>query len=182
MERISIRLTGVFILLIFLLGFLGYFSFFKSINFIEKEMGPFTVAYIEYTGPYQEAEAIMEEVCNHLLADEITLIKEFGVFYDNPREVRESELRSMVGCIIEGEDIKKISNSSEKYQIQVIPKKLSVLTEFPYKNQMSILFGVMKIYPALEEYLIENEYVRTPIMEIYDLQNGKITYLTEVAE
>ncbi len=181
MRRISIRLTGVFILLILLLSFLGYFSFFASINFIEKEVGPFTIAYEEYIGPYQETGQIIDKIYYQLLDEGIITTKGFGVFYDNPREVRGSELRSIVGCIIE-EDITKLSNSSENYQVQIIDRKLNILTEFPYKNEMSILFGIMKVYPALEEYIRKNEYISTPIMEIYDLPNGKITYLTEVAK
>jgi hypothetical protein len=47
---------------------------------------------------------------------------------------------------------------------------------------MSILVGLMKVYPALEKYTKENGYAGGAIMEIYDVPNKKIIYRQELLE
>ena len=42
------------------------------------------------------------------------------------------------------------------------------------------MIGIMKVYPALNNYIKANGYSEEgPIMEIYDLPNNKIRYLKE---
>ena len=44
------------------------------------------------------------------------------------------------------------------------------------------MFGIMKVYPALDKYLKEHKYSDSPIMEIYDVPNKKIIYRKEIIE
>ena len=52
------------------------------------------------------------------------------------------------------------------------------MTEFPFTNPASILFGIAKAYPALNKYMKENKIDDTTYaMEIYDIPGKKIIYL-----
>ena len=57
-----------------------------------------------------------------------------------------------------------------------IPKENSIVTVFPYRNKVSIIIGVYKVYPKLDEYIKNNNYEENPILEIYDRENEKIYY------
>ncbi|MDR0874503.1 MAG: hypothetical protein LBN27_13735, partial [Prevotellaceae bacterium] len=55
-----------------------------------------------------------------------------------------------------------------------------VVTEFPFKGGMSIMVGLMKVYPALAKYIESQNLKDSPIMEIYDVQNKVVIYRKEV--
>jgi predicted XRE-type DNA-binding protein len=49
--------------------------------------------------------------------------------------------------------------------------------EFPYKNSFSIIAGIIKVYPKIEQYIQDNNLKTNEIMEIYDVPSNKIIYL-----
>jgi len=104
----------------------------------------------------------------------------FGLYYDNPRDVAKESLRSVVGCIIDVGDSNNLSNVEEKYSVSEYPWSKSVIAEFPYKGSMSIMVGMMRVYPKLNKYFEAKNYTQTPIMEIYDQPNEKIQYVASV--
>jgi hypothetical protein len=114
-----------------------------------------------------------------LLNEKSATTKGFGIYYDNPKEVEKSKLRSEVGCIVEGLDSAAIANLAQKYNVKILPKSNCVVTEFPYKGMMSVMVGIMKVYPALEKYCKQNGLANSHIMEIYDIQNKLIVYRRE---
>ena len=121
---------------------------------------------------YKQTPAVSDKVYYSLLNDYgIATTKGFGIYYDNPKEVEKSKLRSEIGCIVENLDSVTIDKLSNKFQIKTQPFKNYITTEFPFKGKLSVMFGIMKVYPALEKYLKEHKYSDSPIMEIYDVPN-----------
>lgn len=41
----------------------------------------------------------------------------------------------------------------------------------------TIIIGIMKVYPAINKYIIEKKYQYNEIMELYDTPNKKIFYI-----
>jgi DNA gyrase inhibitor GyrI len=159
-------------------AWLGAFS---KLEFQVKEQGGELVVYEDITGDYSKSAKVMDRVYYSLLNDHaITTSRGFGIYFDNPREVEKSKLRSQAGCIIEEADIEKISflpvNS------MVLPAKNYLVTEFPYKNQASVIVALMKVYPAMNRYVQENNIRMGAVTEIYDIPNKKITYRAEILE
>lgn len=60
---------------------------------------------------------------------------------------------------------------------------MSMVAEFPIKNSVSYMAGVIKVYPALKKYMIAKGYSsEVPVMELYDMVAKKIYYVIEITK
>ncbi len=171
----------VTILLIVAIVFIYYGGFNKIPCHIEKQGGE-KLVYKQMTGDYAKSAKLMDEIYYSLLNDyDIETYKGFGIYYDNPKNVEKSKLRSEIGCIIEDKDSSKLTQITEGLSIKTFPERSYIVTEFPGKGKLSIFFGIMKVYPAIEKFVEKNGYKQEgPIMEIYDVPNKKIVYRKEI--
>jgi len=182
MKTLKILLTVVLALLAVIAIIYGYNGGFKKVLFREVEQGGEILVYQEFVGDYQQSGAKMDKVYSSLLNDyKIETYRGFGIYYDNPEKVEKSKLRSELGCILESRDSSKIPVLEKNFKIKICPKGNYLVTDFPFMGKLSIMIGIMKVYPALTQHLKDNGYSQTgPIMEIYDTPNKKITYRTEI--
>ncbi len=180
MKVMKIVLIVLAALVVLVIAVYAYYGGFKEISFkIENQGGEFVV-YENLTGDYSQSPKVSDRVYYTLLNDEkIETTKGIGIYYDNPKEVAKENLRSEIGCIVENADSSTLTRLSEKYQVKTLPQSEFVVAEFPFKGKLSILFGIMKVYPALDKFCKENGYIESPITEIYDVPNKKIIYRKE---
>ncbi len=173
------KVIGVLVVIIAIIILaLSYYGLFAKIEIGNKETGPFWLVYEKHIGDYSKTGAIMDKVFNELLNDEsIKTTRGFGLYYDNPKNVEEEKLRSIVGCILEDSDEDKVPFLEKRYNVKKFPQSDSIVAQFPFKGMLSILVGVFKVYPKLGEYIERNNYPKTPIMELYDITNEQITYI-----
>jgi len=167
---------------VLLMGYLYYMGFFNKIEITEKEMGPYKVVFKEHIGDYKETGKIMDEIYYSLLDDDVETYKGFGIYYDDPKVVEKDKLRSIAGSIIEEKDYDKIDKLKDKSDIKTIDKTRSITTEFPFRNKMSVIFSLMKVYPELNKYIDSKGYKKGDVMEVYDVPNKKINYVAEIVE
>lgn len=167
----------VIIVIAALSGLYFYYGGFYDIKIRTEMTGGETIVYKKVTGDYKQTPSVTDEVYDYLLNQcKIKTYKGFGVFYDNPKNVKKEELRSEVGCIIEPEDVHKLDTTCCMYEVKQLPYKQSIVTEFPYKGGVSIIIGLIKVYPQLENYVKKHNLPDTPIIEIYDIPNKKVIY------
>jgi hypothetical protein len=83
---------------------------------------------------------------------------------------------------VENADSVTIAKLSMKYQVKILPESKYIVTEFPFKGGMSIMVGIMKVYPAIAKYIEKKDLKDGYIMEIYDCPNKIITYRKEIIE
>ncbi len=172
-------LLGIFIVV--LGAYMGYLGFFNSVDFTIREMGPYQLVYREHRGDYSGTGVIQKEIYKALLNDEkIRTTRGFGIYYDDPRQVKKENLRSIAGCILEEKDYQNIESLKKKYSIMEFHKTRAVVTEFPFRGRGSILAGVLKVYPRLDEYTKERGYAPAPVMEIYNVPEKKIIYIMPI--
>ena len=151
---------------------------FYRVEASEKMTGPYTLVYLEHRGDYAKAGQIQMEVYNRLLAEHaIKTTKGFGIYYDNPANVKKEDLRSEVGCILEPADESKAALLEGKFRVKKLEQKISVIAEHPFTNPASIMLGIMKAYPAMSKYAKEKGMEFTYSMEIYDVPEKKTLYL-----
>lgn len=168
--------AAVIILIILIL--LSRYGLFTSVKITEKSVGPYVLIYSKHIGDYKNVGPVMDKLYNDLNDTySIETTKGFGLYYDNPREVSKDQLRSIVGCIVEGKTIDELNHLDGKYGVKEYPVSNSVVVEFPFTGKISIIFGVIKVYPKLSEYIIEKNYIHPPIMELYDQPNEIIQYI-----
>jgi DNA gyrase inhibitor GyrI len=169
-------ITGVL-----LVGSYAYYGGFKTIVFTTEEQGGETVVYEEMTGDYSQTPKVSDKIYQSLLNDEkIATTKGIGIYYDDPKVVEKSKLRSDIGCIIEGVDSATVAQLAQKYRVKTLPKTRCLVTEFPYRGMMSVMIGVMRVYPAFEKYCSQNGLPENFVTEIYDVPNKKIIYRREI--
>lgn len=145
----------------------------KLINF-DREL----MVYKDLKGSYKESGVVSDEVYlelkNSFSAD---TYRGVGLYYDNPQEVPTDQLRSEIGCILENKDLIKVDKIKSKLKIREIEGGSSPTVEFPYRGRISVIIGVLKIYPVINRYKKENsEFKDSPILEIWDVPNKKIIY------
>jgi len=183
MKFLKIFLAIIVVLLVAVLGFYGYYGGFNDISFTTETQGGETVVYEKVTGDYSQTPVYTDKIYNSLLnEDKIETTRGFGIFYNNPKNTDVDKLRSEVGCILDIEmDSLQRAHLSQKYNLKTLPKAKYIVTEFPYKGSVSIMVGIFKIYPALENYSKENNIATAgPVTEIYDVPNMKIIYRQEI--
>lgn len=163
-----------------LIGGLFYFGILEEVTITEQEIGPLKIVYETYIGDYKDVGVIQDKIYSSLVNDGINTTKSFGIYYDNPKIVEKEMLRSEVGVIVEEIDYSKILALRGKYNVRDIPKSKNVVATFPYRNKYSIMLGVFKVYPKLNNYLEEKDYKSSPAIEIYDKENQRIVYLFEI--
>lgn len=182
MKTFQIIIIVVAAIVAIVLGFAAYWGAFKSIQFSVVEQGGEPLVYEEMTGDYRQSGVVMDRVYYSLLNDyKIETFKGFGIYYDNPQKVETSKLRSELGCILEESDIHRLNELEGNFKIKTYPKGKYVVAEFPYKGKLSVIFGIMKVYPALNKYIKANGLNEEgAIMEIYDTPGKKIIYRKEL--
>ncbi|MCG8696974.1 MAG: GyrI-like domain-containing protein [Bacteroidales bacterium] len=173
----TVLIIIVCIVLVFVVIY-AYQGGFKSIQVESITAGGETFVYKNLTGEYKNSAVTMDEIYYKLLNEyKIETYKGCGIYYDNPKKVEKSKLRCDAGCIVESKDLSKISELEGVYDVKELPKQEYVTASFPYKNKMSIIFGIMKVYPALKKYAIKNNLDEDgPVIEIYDVPNKRIVY------
>lgn len=156
------------LLIVIIVGFAAYSGFFATVEIVEKEVGPYTFVGKEYMGNYKNSGAHQDSIYKDLLSKNFDVDEGFGIYRDDPEEVPEDECRFMVGCVLSDKDtIRKVELKKAGYIIQRMHVTNSMVVEFPYKNTMSIFASVMKVYPALDEYINKKGYQPLESLEIY---------------
>lgn len=184
MKILKIVLIVIAVLITIVVVAYIYYGGLSKVVVKEEVQGGEVLAYEEVVGDYAQSGKFTDKVYYTLLNNEgIATTKGFGVFYDDPQQVERSKLRSEVGCIVEGLDSIQIAKLADKYKVRIYPKGSYITTEFPFKGHMSIMIGLMKVYPQIDKYIKEHSISdKGAIMEIYDVPNKKIIYRKEIAK
>jgi len=185
MKVLKIILIIVAVLLVTLVAVYAYYGGFEKVEIKIERAGGETIVYEEMTGDYAKTgEVTNNKVYYALLNDSVETYKGIGIFYDDPKKVAKENLRYEAGCILENNiDSAKLEILKEKYKIKTLPEKEYLVSEFPFKGMMSVLVGIMKVYPAVDKYL-EGKNIKKAdaMMEIYDVPNKKLYYRMEMEE
>lgn len=170
--------VGFFILSVVVIGLTAYYGGFHDIKIDKKMTGPYVFVYEPYQGDYTIAGDVFEKVCSELENDfSVKTWRGAGIYFYDPEKVDVENLRSEIGCLLEGDDLNKIEKIKKRYQVKNIPLELSIIASFPYTNTFSVAFGAMRVYPELKRYIKEYNIKQGPVMEIYDIRNEKIEYI-----
>ena len=180
--KIALIILGLVV--IFLAALFIYYGGLRRVEFNIAKQGGETLVYVEQTGDYSKSAGPIDKMCYSLLNEEgIETFRGFGIFYDNPQKVEKSRLRSEVGNILEDPDPAILKKLEGKYNIKTLPEKEYIVTEFPYRGKLSVMMGIMKVYPAMNRFVKENGFDEDGwVMEIYDMPGKKIVYRKEMVK
>lgn len=178
LKKVLIIIAAIIFIIV---GYLGYSGFFASVEITEGEVGPYKFVGKEYVGDYRYSGEKQDSIYKDLTAKGFELTEGFGIYRDDPKKVAVEQLRSMVGSVLPEKYNDRIPElEREGYIIQDMGKTKSVIVEFPYKNNLSIIASVLKVYPKLNVYFTEKGYESVPSLEIYT--RDKIIISMEIKE
>ncbi|MCW5514759.1 GyrI-like domain-containing protein [Muriicola sp. Z0-33] len=179
--KITLLIIGSLLLVLFLIY--GYYGGFYPVRAEIQQKGGEVLVYQKMTGDYAQSPDVSDKVYNKLLREyNITTTRGFGIYYDHPKTTDKDSLRADVGCILES-DFEKVEHLRADFEVKEYPNDNYLVADFPFKGMPSVIFGIMKVYPALNTYVEENGYdPNTPVMEIWDLSNNKIEYRKELVK
>ncbi|MBN3032891.1 MAG: GyrI-like domain-containing protein [Candidatus Saganbacteria bacterium] len=162
-------------------GFLAYLGYFSSPNVREAKMGPYTIVYESFTGPYAQTGPVFARVHKAVTAAGIKAGQGLGIYYDDPSKVPAGKLRSDCGVVIGAKDLRK-ARALKQFKVKRLPASRCAVAEFPIRNTLSYMIGPMKAYPALMKYLQEKNYKMAAAYELYDEGHKKIFFVFALAE
>ncbi len=168
------------ILIIAILGYVGYSGIFSSVKVEEKEIGPYQLAFIERYGDYSKSGKFIDSIRKIIEKQNVKYSETFGIYYDNPQRKKVDSLHSIIGCILnEADSLKFAELTRNGIRIEKMGQTKAMVAEFPFRTSLSIMFGIMKAYPAINEYAASHNFQLMPSMEIYS--DGKILYTMEIS-
>jgi DNA gyrase inhibitor GyrI len=155
-----------FVLFMGLIGAAWYMGAFSSVNISTGEKGPYYFVYLEHQGPYYQIMNKIEQVEKYLVDNKIEFLNAAGVYFDDPAQIPEGDLKSYGGFIIsDSVDVE------EPYKFEKINKRNVIIASI----EAHPMIAPLKVYPAFHEWLDNNsnmEIVAPPI-ELY-LPDGKV--------
>ncbi|MCU0822480.1 MAG: GyrI-like domain-containing protein [Spirochaetes bacterium] len=175
------KIIGILVVVIsIVLLVLAYFGLFVPIKISEETVGPFWLVYEKYTGDYKNVGPVMDKLYYDLKKDGIETSRGFGIYYDNPEKVDKDKLRSAVGCILENKDESKLDGLKKKYNAIQYPASNCAIVRFPFNGTLSIIIGIMRVYPKLGKYMKDHNYPEAPFIEIYNEAGEEIQYIAPI--
>lgn len=182
MKIIGIIVAVVVALALVVIIFLGYMGMFGKPEVTIKAMGPYTLVYETFVGPYQETGKLFDQVYQDLKQVGIETTNGIGIYYDDPRQVDKNQLRSDCGSVINEVDLPKLAALNDKYKTKVLNKRDSLVADFPIRNNLSYMLGPIKAYPALMQAAKERNLTLDTPYEFYDMTAKIIYYVAPVKE
>ena len=192
-------LFGFIVLIVALIfSVAAYYGGFKKIDLSIDVQGGELLIFKSKTGDYKNSGKVMDEIYESLIKDfDITSYKGFadtgdlclyyqmrcgnGPVFNSNGGCCFDMLRYDAGCIIGKQDSSTIIKLKERFEVAECPKKRYLIAEFPYKGKISVIMGVIKVYPAITKYLSNQGLpLNGSVMEIYDIPCKKIIYRKEL--
>lgn len=169
------------VLAVLVFALLAYMGMVFPLKVYESKMGPYTIAYESFTGPYAQTGPAFDKVHQALKAEGIEAVRGLGIYYDDPAKVAAEKLRSDCGIVIEEKEMAKFNRVRRKFKIKLIRQKECLVVEFPIRNVLSYMLGPIRAYPALTKYAEEKGYKFGMAYELYDEPQKKIFFVMEIA-
>ncbi|MCU0641345.1 MAG: hypothetical protein MUC35_04575 [Candidatus Margulisbacteria bacterium] len=173
-------LIAILALALVIVVWLVYMGVFTKLTVTEREIGPYTLVYEEYVGPYSDTGRVIQRVYDGCTQEGVMTTKGFGIYLTSPKETAWDKSRSEIGCVLEPQDLGKARMLARKFRLKVWPKTKCLVTEFPIKNNFSYMIGPMKAYPELNKAMETRKLKLGTCMELYDLPAKKTLFIFKV--
>ncbi|MDR0972335.1 MAG: GyrI-like domain-containing protein [Bacteroidales bacterium] len=177
MSSVKKIIIWIITLAIIFAGLYAYFGGFNKIEIKTLNYGGEKIISKPLKGDISAVGELSNSIAEELSSEyDITNYKKVVIYYNN-QEDEASNLKADVGCLAEDVSHNRLEQASKTFELKTIPKREYLVIEFPYRGYFSSIIGKRRVYPKIEEYLLNNNYAEnTPLIEIYDSEKGIITY------
>lgn len=131
---------------------LAYNGLFRTVEVTEKAVPFYSLMTLDFKGPYHEIGHTFEELSAK--CDQAGVAKNLiGIYFDNPDEVPEENLRSKACVIANNADSLKLAKLGCK--AYHLPGGDAMTVNWNYTNGIEMMIGIIKSYSALGEYSVK---------------------------
>ncbi len=155
-------LITIGILAAILISVLAYEGLFKKAVAFEGEEGGYMLIGIDHKGAYKNIGNVFEKLRTSASAVGLKNPKFAGVYFDDPKTVKEENLRSLAGVIVENDGDAQKLMKIEGARAFAIEKGHAVICDMKTKDFVSMIIAIMKAYPALGEYAEKHPFKTAP--------------------
>lgn len=153
-------------------GYLAYrWGLWQPVEVAETTVGPVVCIYKDYVGPYHNVgnaiTAVRCAVVEHRpFSEGGGRLRNFGCYYDKPRDVPPEKCRASVGVMLWGgaqdgmseADLKKQADTINQepwvkdnlLKAVVLPASRYAFCDLPFYGQLSLIIGIWRAYSKLE--------------------------------
>jgi hypothetical protein len=172
-----LKIFGVLLalLIILIIASMVKYGYFTKIVVNDETIPAMNIIAVPHTGPYQNVGPAMGKLYAATQEAKLEGKVGIGIYYDNPQDVPADSLRALVGQILAEEDSLKLDSVKTEFTRVSIPEMSAKVVHFPYKGQLSIIFAVMRVYPALAK--MSDLSISTATIEMYDIQGKEIRFI-----
>lgn len=179
LKKLGITLVALIVIVV---AWLAYMGVFISLKVSAQKIGPYTLVYEEYVGPYSDTGKVIKRVYDGCTQEGVVTLKGFGIYLSDPKTTDWNKARSEIGCVLEAKDLGKAKKLAKKFKVKVWPVANCLVTDFPIKNDLSYMIGPMKAYPALNQALTAKKAQLATCLELYDLPAKKILFVFKLGK
>lgn len=168
-HRIGIALASIVVALV---AFAAYMGAFASVTVVEGRLGPYTFVYKDAQG------ASMSEV-GSITTELDALLAAHGVSGRQPLDVFYPDGRAEIGFAVFNTSAATRNAVEQGARIREVSADLALTARFPWRNQLSFFFGLLKVDHALTAYRTAHHDAKT---EAYVLNTGEtLLYFQPIA-
>jgi DNA gyrase inhibitor GyrI len=142
---------------------------FRNPHIEKSEMPGYQIMGIPYQGPYQKIGPAIKRI--------VTLAKSKGiqpeiiaVYFDNPREVKESECRALAAIRVTPQQAEVLKE--EPLEALTIAKGNAIVCHWKGKALPTRIMGAIRVYPKLNQHVVNHQLYEKVnfVYEVYEPQ------------
>lgn len=157
------------------LGFYWYMGGFHRVTVTVGTFGPVEFAYAKHEGSYANLSKTWGDFMPQWQKANLKTCLTMGVYLDKPG-TPESELRSLIGCRIDGWTEEDKAAARAAFPTLTIPQSDAIMASFPFRNFLSFFYAPTRVYPEIEKKAKELGAETQIGMELY----GSFDNITDI--
>ncbi|TGL75941.1 GyrI-like domain-containing protein [Leptospira jelokensis] len=148
------------------LSFYAYMGGFREVEVKETNFGPVEIFIYTHKGAYKNLNESWDKFQKEWESIGLTECNSLAIYLDGP-ETPEENLRSVLGCRMDGLSDAQVKSIKTKLNTFQIPAVKCITATFPFKNIVSYFLAPTKVYPKFQEFLSDKSAKTSVAIEVY---------------
>ena len=152
-----------------------YHGVFLKLTVDIQEHGPYYFVYTEQRGTVDQSLKTLENLKENLKKQGVLTTKSmvissianlsdlYGLF-----SRKKQGLPHSIGWLLSADDFKRLSEDNDDLNYLLIPKQPFVHASLPFRSVLSFLLSILKVYPAIYQFMDSHRIYTSTRIEIYD--------------
>ena len=173
---VSVVVMSIVLLAMFL--FLVRQGMFRKIKPTIEIIGGYAITKQYYEGDPNNVMTMLEQQIEILKKLDIGYAHPFCTYHEIPTK-NDKTSKTDIGFVLYKGSKESLIELGKLIPLDTFVKKERIVVRFPFKSKFSIQFGIMKAYPALQQYAKKHNLEPGNITELYNGLEKRIEYMMD---